>query len=178
MKTLFQKLYKQWFNEELIQVVTAEVCPPPPPPPPKTNGEKLYETALTFLGKDASPKDAAPDEYGCMETVDEIHGECFKEYIDPSGRSVSTYDTYRYLIATPPRFIEVKEGREGDIIISPTGYGNGGLPNGHVGILGKGNIIMSNNSSNGKWEENFTTTTWRSRYVGLGGFPVKIFRKV
>jgi len=41
--------------------------------PVKSPREILYETAKSFLGKDASPADEAPDEYGCAETVNEIH---------------------------------------------------------------------------------------------------------
>jgi hypothetical protein len=175
MKELIRQLYVACFNEEPIKYIEKE-CPIPPVPQ-KTNREKLYETALTFIGKDASPKDAAPDEYGCMETVDSIHKACFGEYINPAKLSLSTTETYKYLLSSQG-FVEPSEPMFGDIIISPTGYGNGGLSNGHVGILGKSNIIMSNNSDSGKWEENFTTTTWRSRYVGKGGFPVKYFRKI
>ena len=38
---------------------------------------KLYLTALSCLGTDASPNDIAPDEFGCAETVNAIHKKAF-----------------------------------------------------------------------------------------------------
>src|SRR3954462_12894985 len=56
----------------------------------------------------------------------------------------------------------------GDIVISPTGYGNGSMPNGHVGIIGDNGQIMSNNSATGLWDIHFTLASWKARYVDQG----------
>lgn len=135
---------------------------------------RLYLGAISSLGKDASPNDIAPDEYGCAETVNDIHRKVFGS---PIGGDVSTYRMYQALMKHP-RFLGVDTPLEGDVIISPTGYGNGGLTNGHVGIVGKGGIVMSNDSGTGLFSENFTLNSWRKRYVGKGGYPVKFFRRV
>jgi hypothetical protein len=90
--------------------------------------------------------------------------------------SIKTYNTYG-ILRTAKDFEEVKEPLEGDILISPTSYGNGKISSGHIGIVGKSNIIMSNNSNNGKFEENYTMTTWKHYFVEKGGFPMKFFRK-
>ncbi|MFA6314997.1 MAG: hypothetical protein WC648_01325 [Candidatus Paceibacterota bacterium] len=175
MKDFIKQLYKSLYKEDLIQTVTVEYCAPIVIPP-KTNREKLFDTAVSFLGKDASPKDYASDEYGCMESVDSIHFACFGSYIKSTDTipSIKTAQTYPVLQKT---FTEVTEPMEGDIVISPTGYGNGKVTSGHIGIMGRSNIIMSNNSSNGKFEENYTTTTWKNYFVTKGGFPMKFFRK-
>lgn len=140
----------------------------------KTSREKLYYTALSCLGTDASPNDVAPDEYGCAETVNEIHKKCFGF---PIGGELSTYKMYAVLKSSP-LFIKVDSPLEGDIIISPTGYGNGDLSNGHVGIMSIKGDIMSNSSKTGRFEQNYNLLTWNDRYKKIGGYPVEFFRRV
>lgn len=142
---------------------------------PTTAGQKLYETALSFIGKEASPLDKAPDEYGCAESVNNIVFKAFGDYV---GGDLSTYRMY-YSIINNKKFAKVSNPILGDIILSPTGFGGTKeITNGHVGILGKDNKIMSNNSKTGLWEENYTLFSWRYRYVTLGKFPVLFFRRV
>lgn len=136
---------------------------------------KLYLTALSFLGTDASPNDIAPDEFGCAETVNAIHKKAFGVEI---GGDVSTYRLYKALL-NHSRFIGVDDPLLGDIVISPTGYGNGKLPNGHVGIVSAGRMIMSNSSSsNGLFIENFDLDSWKTKYVDVGGYPMRFFRRI
>ena len=75
-------------------------------------------------------------------------------------------------------FIKIDRPEEGDIIISPTGFGNGNLPNGHVGIVSKDGMVMSNDSATGVFTENYTMDTWKARYRDIGGYPVYYFRRV
>ena len=104
---------------------------------------KLYLTAISCLGIDASPNDVAPDEYGCAETVNAIHKKAFGFEI---GGTVSTSRMYEALKASR-FFTRVDMPKTGDVIISPTGYGNGNLTNGHVGIVGQDQRVMSNSSA-------------------------------
>lgn len=136
--------------------------------------EILYEGAKMWLGKDITPEDSTPDEYDCAETVNQIHRVIFGDEI---GGTVSTDNMYHCLLQRKD-FIQIEFPLQGDIIISPTGHGNGRLKNGHVGIVGENGYILSNNSSTGKLEEYYTLSTWKDRYVTLGGFPMKFFRKV
>lgn len=138
------------------------------------NRVRLYRKAVYFLGTDASPNDVAPDEYGCAETVNAIHKAEFGVSV---GGDVSTYRMYRAL-KNNRSFVKVDDPQPGDIVISPTGYGNGNLSNGHVGIVAMNDGIMSNSSVSGKWEKNYTLETWWSRYVERGGYPMAFFRKV
>jgi len=136
----------------------------------KTNGEKLHESALSMLGTDASPNDTAPDELGCADSVSSVIMTVLTDF----KRQVSTLELYKQ-IRGDKRFEAVGEPEEGAVLISPTGKGNGSMV-GHTGICGKDNIIMSNDSLSGKFMENYTTETWRKRYMEKGGFPMAYFR--
>lgn len=137
--------------------------------------ELIYKTAISFFGKDASPNDLAPDELGCADSVCAI---LFKSLKEPGVKyTVSTAQLYREL-SYSYNWMMVQIPKRGDVIISPTGWGNGGLSNGHTGIMVSENEIASNNSNTGKFEQNYTIQTWKDRYVKLGGFPVFYFRKL
>lgn len=131
-----------------------------------TRREKLYDTAYKCLGIDASPRDTAPDELACAETVNAVYKQAFGTEI---GGDVSTLRMYQALKAHKD-FVETSSPLNGDIIISPTTLAR--VPVGHVGIVGKWQV-MSNNSYTGKWEAHYTLESWRLRY----GF-VKYFRCV
>lgn len=137
------------------------------------NREKIWKTALFCLGTDASPHDIAPDEYGCAETVTTILQKADVEI----PIFVSTYQLYQYL-QTSRDFIRVDHPLPGDIIISPTGYGNGALPNGHTGIVDENGKIMSNSSADGIFTKNYSLEGWNDRYAVRGGYPVVFFRKI
>jgi hypothetical protein len=132
----------------------------------------LYEYARLCIGKDMSFN--APDEVGCADAVNEI---CRRALGFPVGGGVSTTKMYQALQSSL-RWKRVANGEPGDIVISPSGYGNGSMPNGHVGIVAANNGIMSNNSYTGKWEENYTKAGWRARYVDHGGFPMAYYRLI
>lgn len=139
--------------------------------------EKLYYTALQFLDRDASPRDRADDEYACAESVDEVYKACFGHYI---GRRItptlSTAEMYR-ILEDSPDFIAVKQAEIGCIVLSPTGYGNGVLKNGHIGYCGKWQI-MSNDSRNGQWGTYFNYDKWYNYYANKGGFPVLYYKPI
>jgi len=135
----------------------------------------LLYTAIGCLGTDASPNDLAPDEYACAETVSDILIKAFDPFV--VNFTLSTYQLYNELLNSK-EFVRVDKSEAGDIIISPTGYGNGNLPNGHVGIKFDDYNIMSNSSATGTFIKNYNLDTWKNRYSTLGGYPVVFFRKV
>ena len=136
---------------------------------PKTNAERLFDVAVASLGMDASPRDDAPDELGCADTVSNL----IKKVVDFKviTGTYTLWDTFR----KDTRFQLIGESEEGAIIISPTGKGNGSIV-GHTGICGKDDIIMSNDSLSGKFMENYTEDSWKKRYMEKGGFPMYYFR--
>lgn len=141
---------------------------------PKVGRTILFETALSCLGIDVTPDDIVPDEVGCADTVQAIHKKAFGKVI---GGGPSTYWLYDTLLKHT-QFVKVDQPLPGDIVISPTGYGNGNLSNGHVGIVGAGDLIMSNDSRDGIFWTNYTLTSWKKRYVDKGGYPMDFFRRI
>lgn len=154
--------------------------------PIQSNRLRIYKTALDSLGIDNTPNDIIPDEVGCMEAVDTIHRMALGYYINGkrSGITVSTYQGWR-IMRDSALFTAVDRPMEGDILIYPSGTGNGNLSNGHVFICGKVNInepeqtkLMSNSSASGTFEQNYTVATAKARYETLGGYKGYWFRPV
>jgi hypothetical protein len=142
----------------------------------KTPQEKIFASALYFLGTDSSPKDEAPDEYGCADSVSQI----IKAVYDDFKGSVSTAQLYNNLLKDK-RFIKVKDFQPGDIIISPTGINkvfNNDIKNGHIGIIAENENIFSNNSASGLFIQNFTIESWVKRYRINGGYRIYSFRAI
>lgn len=140
----------------------------------------LFEYAKLCLGKDMAPVE---DEYGCMEAVANIA----KRVGIIIGGGASTYFANRFFrrskkfkkIASFKPATGIKNIRPGQIVISATGYGGTkAVPNGHVGIISDGKKIMSNNSKNGLWEENYTLASWYKRYVTKGKYPMDIYEVI
>lgn len=142
------------------------------------NAQHLYDVAFSFLGKDASPRDLAPDEYGCAETVSDIVAAAFPELRFPTV--LSTRELFDHLTRSPS-FEQIAELEPGCIIVSVTGTGNGLVANGHTGVVGKhlapdGSLwIMSNNSRSGTFEANYSVNSWRRYYETKGGMPTHFF---
>jgi len=141
----------------------------------QVNRVKLYLSALQYLGTDASPFDEAPDEYGCADSVSKVILSAFPNSIIGS---VSTKLLYEEL-SKSKQFVKVLEFQAGDVIISPTGMGKTGkIANGHTGIVGENEEILSNSSATGTWENNYTMKSWVDRFRTAGGYPIFFFRKV
>ena len=139
-----------------------------------TNGDKLYLQAISSLGNDISPRDEAPDEYGCVDSLQEIYKLTFKEYIG-APKTLSTKILYQTLLFSP-KYEKIEVPERGCIIISPTGHSTKGAPTGHTGIVGDCGIILSNDSRSGLWLENYTVRGWELYFGQRLGFPVKYFR--
>ncbi len=144
--------------------------------PKKSRGEIFFDVAMTFVGKDATPKDVVDDDVACAETVDTIYKAAFGEYMN-GGITISTTKMFQFM-SNSPKFELIFKPEKGAILIYPTGYGNGRLKNGHVFICGDNGLLYSNSSSNGKFEQNYTTYTAKHRYETIGGFPRNYFRLV
>lgn len=137
---------------------------------PESDATRLYETAKSCLGQHLTLNHNVPSELGCAEAVSTI----FKKVgiAVPSAGIASTTELYNWLPHNG--FTKVDSGEPGDIIISPTGMGNGAV-RGHVGIIAKYGI-MSNDSSTGLFRENWKLDEWKDWYHGKGALPVVFFR--
>jgi hypothetical protein len=146
---------------------------------PTEAGKKLYETTLTFLGKDPTPEDKVPDEVACMEVVNFIHNAAFGE---PIGGGASTYLGW-IVLKNHKKFAEMKTPLTGDICIAPTGLNDAvgranGITNGHIGIVCDNGTIASNDSKTGLFIKNYTLWSWRYRFSTIGHFPIFFYRRI
>lgn len=137
---------------------------------------KNNETLLKFLKDNVGRDFTTYDALGCADTVNNILDEVLGYN---AGGGPSTHSMYKSL-QTDTRFEQqtTASARAGDIILSPTGYGNGTLTNGHVGFLGENGIIYSNNSNTSKLDTAFTAKKWKAYYKDKGGFPVVYYRAI
>lgn len=136
-------------------------------------GKKLHDTAVSCLGVDMGDSGYG-DDVDCAISLNNI---VFRAFGDYAGGDMSTYRMY-HALKNNKKFVQVSSPRPGDIIISPTGTGNGHLSNGHAGIVGYGDAIYSNDSRTGLFSSNYTHQSWKDRYVRRGGFPVLYFRRI
>jgi len=143
----------------------------------KSMNEKLYELAKSKIGIDVSPRDIAPDDLACAESVSTL-----LNIVDPTIPVMTgTYVLWDF-IKDDIRFERIYEPVAGCVVISPTGLGNGVLKNGHTGIYISDTEICSNSSYPDKngviglWTQNYTRESWRARYYYKGGYPVYLFK--
>lgn len=130
----------------------------------------LCDVAYQNLGKDLSPTQNA---FGCAETISTL----LKLAFGDAYATLSTATFYTHFMGSNS-YEKVENPLPGDIVVSPTGYGNGNMANGHIGVVGNTGQILSNNSYDSKLEINYDLVSWRARYVGIGGFPMAYFRKI
>lgn len=181
LDSLFPKIsYQVWgLQYQLVTILTklvgllkAKQVPVTPLPLLKPS-DQLHKVAINSLGQDASPKDRAPDELGCAETVSELIN-----LVTPFPIITGTW-TLADNLKKNKKFIQIKNPKVGAVIISPTGEGGTKeIPNGHTGIVGHNNKIMSNDSRTGTFEENYTVSSWEERYKKRGKYPVYYFELI
>ena len=116
---------------------------------------KLRRTTYDNIGKDLSPQENA---FGCAETVCTLLALAFND----TWKTLSTKLMYEHFLISP-YYSKESNSLAGDIVISPTGYGNGKISNGHVGIVLNDELIASNNSYNSKLEVNYNLKSWKAR---------------
>ena len=141
---------------------------------PTGTSEDIYRMAKSLLGKKVR---TVSKELACANCINIIVKKAIGKEI---GGGSSTWRMYNE-IRKEKLFIEVKEPRKGDIILSPTGFqtnfkdGKPIISNGHVGILGEYKIY-SNDSNTGLLSDKWTIKKWKQYYGILGGFPIEYYR--
>lgn len=135
----------------------------------------LLEIAESYLGTDASPNDAAPDELSCADTISSILSKKYKNV----PTIVSTIKLDEWLPRNGWTLIDLSDARPEDVIVSPTQ----GTKVGHTGIFLRNGMIASTDSglvrkeNKGKFMQNYTLATWLKRYRDTLGLKVNIYRK-
>lgn len=141
--------------------------------PATDNSKKLYTMAASLLGQ-VLGSDNAADGYGAFACAESVNAVAMKAFGKPIGGGASTSAMLAALYDTT-RFVEVLGPLPGDIIICATGTSIYGANfHGHVGIVAKYGIL-SNNSEDGKFEEDYTLETWKESFTARG-FPTHFFR--
>lgn len=135
--------------------------------------DKIYRTAKGLIGQDASPKDKAPDDYACAESVNAVVEKATGRAV---GGGVSTYLMDQAIRADVKRFTRLAKPKPGCLIMSATPGDRSVI--GHVGIVGRNKspdgtvYVMSNNSITGKWDTYFTIAKWLNYYRNTLGLEV------
>lgn len=132
------------------------VADPGPKLPQETLSERLTEEARLMLGKDASPRNLAPQELSCAEGVSNIIHSVLPDF--PAG-IVGTPELYQ-LLSKSEHFVRVTDPKPGCVVISPTVIRDGVKVHGHTGIYLTYSKIASNSSSSGLWTQNYTRDSW------------------
>ena len=147
-------------------------------------GKHLFKIAKENLGIDVSPLDKATDEYGCVESYEQIIYKAFGEGI---GAGLSTIRA-KVALENSRKFVRVFSlPRKGDTILCVTTEGNGKVSNGHIGIVGENECgqsegmnvpIYSNKSANGEWSKHLTHDKWKQYFRDEGGYPIYYYRRI
>jgi hypothetical protein len=163
-----------WDTE--IDPLTPSPMPPPNTPsvpqetPPVPKSEVIYQAAKDSLGTKMTLNSNVPSEVGCAEAISAVLKKA--AIAVPAGGIAGTAALFDWLPQNG--FHAVSQPLRGDIIVSPTGRGNGSV-RGHTGVIGV-NGILSNDSSTGLFLELWTLPAWQQWYGDKGGLPVAFFR--
>ena len=142
--------------------------------PQETAQQCLLRLAKDNLDRDITPEDNIPDEVACAETVSTLIKKVAPDFpIIP--HTMNLYKTLNSSLSFEPTL----DLEPGNIIVSPTGHwrSNGSII-GHTGIILEGGKIASNNSFTGKFESNYTISSWVNRYRVRGGYPLYVFKMI
>lgn len=167
---------KKKYPFDMYTETTTEALPEAPELPvaetSPTHQEQLYQHAKSLLGKNLTLDDSIPWMVGCAQAVSYVLATLPIPGIPKKGIS-GTALLLKYLRESK-HFEQVDTYEPGNIIINPTGFGNGKI-RGHVGICGIYQI-MSNNSETGLWDTQWTIARWTDYYEKYGGITTLYFK--
>lgn len=119
---------------------------------PEPATERLAVVAQSMIGKDASPKNLAPQELSCAEGVSNIIHKVFSDF--PTD-VLSTADLHT-LLKKSPHFTSTLTPKRGCVIVSP----RTAIQPGHTGIFISDTEIASNSSATGLFQNNYNFEGW------------------
>lgn len=167
LKLLIENIYKYFFREDLLKPIIE--VKPSEPVVVKSNREKWLDIAVKAYGIDPTPNDEVDDTVSCVFSLTTL----IKRFMPDFPIMTNTPEFVKY-IRTDKRFKPSNELKQGNIIVSVTGTGNGSII-GHIGIVWKDGTILSNSSATGLWSDKFNTISWIDRYSRRGGLDLFIF---
>ena len=155
---LIWQRFLAWLNRWAQYPVTVPQEPikhvplPPIPPPPKTLREKIHQNALMWIGRDASPKNLAPKELSCAESVANI----LHEVLPTFPKDIVSTIELQSILDKHSNFERTLIPKPGCVLVSPR---IGDRP-GHSGFFTTGNGIISNDSKTGRMQLNYDLNSW------------------
>lgn len=123
--------------------------------------EKIYNTAVANLGQHLTLDPSVAFEVGCAEAVSKVLQLAGVQGIPQRGYA-GTDDLFQWLKVNK-NFVQTAQPQWGGIVVSPTIGSN----HGHCGIILKRGIA-SNDSSNGKFNENYSVDSWVNVFENKG----------
>ncbi len=137
----------------------------------KDKNELLYQTAKKCVGLKLR---TIGRKLACANSFNNLA-------LKATGKPIGGGDsTIRMRVALLKKFESIDEPRAKCIIIATTGTNviptwKSKIYNGHVGYLGEGGIIYSNNSKTGLWDNHWTLDKFIKYYCDRGGYEIEFF---
>lgn len=153
----------------VVPVVPVVAPKPKPAPVIKTSAQKIHEYAVAMIGKEMSPADIAKDEVGCAESYCNAARAAY-----PDMPIIVSTASLLAFFRKDKRFKQTLDLLPGNVLIAATGTGNGTM-RGHVWVIGETYTAMSNDSTTGLWQRNYTIDQIVARWRKQGGMQLFCF---
>lgn len=140
--------------------------------------DKLLKTAISFIGRDASPANLAPNDLACAESWSDVFLAAIGwNFIHNVALPIlDTHTLYQALLADV-RFVQVYSPQPGATIIYPTENGK----HGHVGIMDDDDYTVLSNDSfispsgpAGTFDRHLTIVSFRALFNGQAFFFILV----
>ena len=144
-------------------------------PSGKTHGpDALYAQAKAAIGEKIAPSAIA--EVGCAFCVDTIFHRLSGFYIGMGTQPEESTTRLLSQLIRSKSFVEISAPERGCIAICATGTSKKDPTlHGHTAYVGN-TWWMSNNSSTGVFEANYTETMWKNYFETQNGFVTRYFK--
>lgn len=140
------------------------------PIPEPTKQKRLLQAVKSWIGKDASPENRAPQELSCAEGVSRILHNLFPSF--PKG-IVSSKELDNEL-ARSTLFRRTSFPKSATVIVSP----RTAQMNGHAGFTIEDDKIVSNDSKTGLMAQNYTISSWIKKFKEGRGLELHLYELV
>lgn len=135
----------------------------------------LYDTSVSFLGKEPTPLDEVDDMVSCVWSFGAVYEAAFHEKFG-KVRPQNTIEANQIML-TQPGFKRTDTPKPGNVAVYVTEYRKSGVVHGHILVVGK-EQWMSNNSFTGLWEAGYTQKTADAYYIGKLGLTRRVYELV
>lgn len=145
--------------EQKIDLLPKKPVPIVPPTPPVVAKLSLSDVAKSYIGKDASPLNKAPQNLACVEGACTVIQQIIPDF--PSLLSTIKLDE---ALKKHPRCKATLTPEKDCVLVAITK----GKETGHAGFLIENYRVISNDSTTGKMADNYSFINWVSYFRGRG----------